>query len=369
VDILLTVLDPREAPFWLAALMGLWRIGMRPPRRELWIWVCSVLAITNIALYWLLIPYRTQQRFMLQAIGLAVVPLAVLLDRSLILRAFGVVALAVHVTTPQSWPCFERPPWDASPLIPSNVSAILDLSSQDVRVVAVFLCLGLGSAWTWARVLKRRSMWNGIGATLASVMLFGAGAGLAILDPATRGGAAFFPPSFPDYYRGWHELDLRSGPQGTTVAYAGTNLPFYLMGTGLRNGVRYVNIDEHRNWLLHDYHRAAVLRSQPNWQTPRPGWDRVRPNYDAWLGNLHAQGVQILVVCRANPVEGLQNIADSENFPIERQWAESHPESFAPLFGVRESDPQFRIYRVLPARGRPPERGMPEGAGYSTENR
>ena len=46
-----------------------------------WVWALSLLAVLNIAFYWIFIPYRTQQRFMLQALGLAVVPLARLLDR------------------------------------------------------------------------------------------------------------------------------------------------------------------------------------------------------------------------------------------------------------------------------------------------
>ena len=49
---------------------------------------------------------------------------------------------------------------------------------------------------------------------------------------------------------------------------------------------------------------------------------------------------------RCNPIEGRHNLADAEGFPIERRWAESHPEVFEPLYGVAEADPEMRIYRM-----------------------
>ena len=94
---------------------------------------------------------------------------------------------------------------------------------------------------------------------------------------------------------------------------------------------------------------TTVKRSRTGkgtWPNSRPGWDRIRPDYQAWLDNLDAEGIQLLVVTRVNPAEGAHNVADSENFPIERQWADSHPERFEPLYGQRENDPWFRLYRV-----------------------
>jgi hypothetical protein len=156
----------------------------------------------------------------------------------------------------------------------------------------------------------------------------------------------FYYP-FRDFLVGWLNFDLRCGPAGTRVAYAGTNIPYFLLGTGLRNEVRYVNVDRHRDWLLHDYHRDAVSRGQNLWPNPRPGWDRINPSYSDWLDNLLANQIQLLVVTHVNPAEGKHNVADVDGFPIERQWAETHPERFESLYGVREQDPQFRLYRVL----------------------
>lgn len=159
-----------------------------------------------------------------------------------------------------------------------------------------------------------------------------------------------FYPVFPEYYRGWLAFDARCGPKGARVAYAGTDLPFYLMGVGLRNDVRYVNVDRHPDWLLHDYQREAIASGvgPETWNHPRPGWDRVHPDYDSWLANLRSRGIQLLVVTRANPAEGPHNIADPQGFPIERGWADGHPESFETLYGASEGDPQFRLYRLKP---------------------
>jgi hypothetical protein len=155
-----------------------------------------------------------------------------------------------------------------------------------------------------------------------------------------------FFPAFRDFYVGWMQLDARSGPEGSRVAYAGTNMPYFLMGVGLRNDVRYVNIRSRPDWQMHDCHSQSRDQGEGLWPTSRPGWDRVGGDYEAWLANLKAERIQLLVVTRVNPDEGPHNVADSENFPIERQWADAHPEVFEPLFGVAEHDPWFRLYRV-----------------------
>jgi hypothetical protein len=162
------------------------------------------------------------------------------------------------------------------------------------------------------------------------------------IDPKFR----VYPP-FREYYLGWRAFDEHVGPRGVRVAYSGTDLPYYLLGPGLRNEVRYVNIDRHRDWLMHDYHREAMARGQGTWPDSRPGWDRSRPDEQAWLENLDAEGIQLLVVTQVNPAEGEHNVADAEGFPIERRWADSHPERFVLLYDLEGQDPWFRLYRVL----------------------
>ncbi|HEX8201096.1 MAG TPA: glycosyltransferase family 39 protein, partial [Isosphaeraceae bacterium] len=250
IDILLAVLDPRQAPLWLAALAGAWvRRGEDRALRR-WVWGCSALAVADVALYWLLIPYRTQQRFMLQALGLAAVPLGRLLDRGPALRGLGVVLLAVHLLTGQAWPWGTHEaeiPWDLDPRIP-NASPPPGLGIGGIGARAVLVLGAIGVAAAWGRLARWPTPGRAAPAAVAAAALLG---GWAVAsDPGLRGARVerFFPP-FPDYYLGWLRLDAYAGAAGTRVAYAGTDLPYYLMGRGLRNEVRAVPVDAHRGWL------------------------------------------------------------------------------------------------------------------------
>jgi hypothetical protein len=385
VDIMNTALDPRLTSVWLAALLGAWSIGVRRKHAR-WIWGFAALAALNIASYWILIPYRTQQRFMLQGLGLWVVPLACLFDRSPRVRVLAVCLLAVHVLTPQPWP-FERQDggsyWSlsreipVSRYVPVNFPRTLDqirtaLTDPGAAFGVLFsIAIGVAAmsiAWSWARLANRvaegpsRAHDGSFHASswarpvvrrlarpwpLALGITCGVLASHAALIFSQQPSGRAFPP-FRDYYVGWNELDLRTGRGGAKIAYAGTDIPYYLMGSGLKNDVRYVNINRRQGWLLHDYHKAARDRGLPTWDDPRPLWDRIERDYDAWLENLRDEGIQILVVARAKPENGPLNIADRQWFTIERVWAESHPESFTPLYGVAERDPEFRFYRVHP---------------------
>lgn len=364
-DILVAVFDARTVPLWLAAILGAWAIGRPQRSSDGWVWAFAFGAALNVALYWLFIPYRTQQRFMLQGIGLAVVPLALLLDRGRWLRILAVALLVLHVGTPQSWPFGPRDadvPWDLDPRIPNTGGALIPTFERMGRIVqgggasgmldilapAATAALAV-QAWSrWRRGLRGAATWT------TALVALGLTAGVGLWRTSAFGGDArlLFFPSFPDFYRGWMELDARSGPSGSRVAYAGTNIPYYLMGAGLRNEVRYVNVEGPPGWLMHDFHRLARTGGRGEWPNSRPGWDRERPDYDAWLENLRAEGVQLLVVTRVNPGEGAHNVADAEGFPVERGWADAHPEVFEPLYGPREGDPWFRLYRVRSAAGR-----------------
>jgi hypothetical protein len=374
-DITLAVLDPRLAPAWLAAMAGAWALANPRTRPERpWIALFAIGALVNVALYWGVIPYRTQQRFMLHALGLAAVPLAAMLDRGRWLRIGATIGLGLHILTPQTWPFPAREaeiPWDQSPLIPNAIGALAALfprlepaattsaraaaSAPTVRPLMLGLFLiAILMVWAWQRTRAanrskspRRWQLLAISAALAFVGLGFAVVGPGAVDPMFR----HYPP-FRDFYAGWRAFDSYAGAHGARVAYAGTNIPYYLLGPGLRNDVRYVNVDGHPGWLLHDYHREAIARGQGHWPNSRPGWDRLHPDYRAWLDNLDAEKIQLLVVTRVNPAEGAHNVADAEGFPIERQWADAHPERFSRLYGQDERDPWFRLYRLNRSRAR-----------------
>ena len=145
VDIMLQVLDPRRIPLWLAAALGCWALGRSRDEREArrnsdrWIGGIMALAAFNLAAYWMIIPYRTQQRFSFPALALVTVVLARLLDRAAWLRWVAVALLALHIATPQTWPiaATEREiPWDMLPAIPNAIPSPLDLPSNLAGLLA-----------------------------------------------------------------------------------------------------------------------------------------------------------------------------------------------------------------------------------------
>ena len=317
---------PPAGPVWLAAVAGAWAVG-NPRTRSVRVAGsgCSrSVAVLNVALYWVVIPYRTQQRFMLQALGLAVVPLAATLDRGRWLRIGATVLLALHILTPQTWPFPAREraiPWDLSPLIPNAIGSLvvpvpaaraggidLDRGRQrpsrhppdDSRALPRRGRDGLGLADGLDRCDVRDRRWR-----LADPDHLGhPGVPRARLRGSRPAGARPDVPvlsAIPRLLRRLAGVRRALRAAGGRVAYAGTNIPYYFLGQGLRNEVRYVNVDGHRDWLLHDYHREALARGQGHWPNSRPGWDRIRPDYRAWLDNLDAEGIQLLVVTAGQP--------------------------------------------------------------------
>ncbi len=367
VDTLLAVVDPRFLLFWFPAILGGWAWGSRSRGvRDRWVWAMAGLALLNIALYWIFVPYRTQQRFMLHAFGLAATPLARMFDRSRALRISATILLALHVLTAETWPFAAREqdiPWDLESFIPNVVPPPLPVVRLIEKIIEgkevmpavngllIYLAMGACAVMTvWSlsregRPFHRKSVRGAIlvVATSGLVGLATLASGVVGADPRQH-----HYPSYPDFLAGWLQLEARSGTGGTRVAYAGTNIPYYLFGTHLRNDVRYVNVDHHVNWLLHDYQRAAQAQGKPLWPNSRPGWDRIQPSYQDWLENLRSNRISLLVVTVVNSGEGSHNVADAEKFPIERRWADSHPDDFEILYGAAERDRFFRLYRLRP---------------------
>src|SRR5262249_46353425 len=142
-------------------------------------------------------------------------------------------------------------PWDLTPMIPNAVSPPLPLLS---RLAGVFLpssslssssfgllvlmggFAGL-AAWGWSRSNRRAPRIAALVGLSGLVVTGALDTGAIGSDPRSL----FYPP-FRDYFAGWLDLEGRSGTTGARVAYAGTNIPYYLFGVGLRNDIRYVNV-------------------------------------------------------------------------------------------------------------------------------
>ena len=174
------VLDPRLAPLWTVALVGGWvNKNSKVAGTRGWSAAFGLLAVLNVALYWVFIPYRTQQRSMRQALGLAAVPLALLLDRWRLLCLLAAILLGMHLLTPECWPFVGSGgpiPWDMSAAVPNAVDAVIPLPARleyvwgEHRSDSAFLSLAsLGAilvmsifvSWACCRISPSRSSVHG----------------------------------------------------------------------------------------------------------------------------------------------------------------------------------------------------------------
>ena len=183
-------------------------------------------------------------------------------------------------------------PWDLTPVIPNAVSDPVSVFSRiatalrpqentrSIFPLALLLGIVIGalvSVWAWSRALgdsrsprTKTRLALALSSTVVLLTLGTFDARPVNLDPRLT-----FYPVFPDFLRGWLRLKL-GRERRARVAYAGTNIPYYLLGQGLKNDVRYVNVDGHRDWLLHDYHREALCaRERDMAQFPA----RLGPDY------------------------------------------------------------------------------------------
>jgi hypothetical protein len=179
---------------------------------------------------------------------------------------------------------------------------------------------------------RRPAGWT-LGLAASAVVLSGVARGL----PAHRRGA--------DPYRLGGELDgawawFGANVQDATVAYTGTNLAFPLWGPDLSNRVAYVNVAGGAGDRLHDFGRRLPPGSRETTAEPAPY--REGPSFDVWLRNLRAAGARTLFVAALEPMAARTIAADADQFPIERAWADAHPE----VFQLRYASDAARVYQI-----------------------
>ncbi len=78
--------------------------------------------------------------------------------------------------------------------------------------------------------------------------------------------------------------------------------------------------------------------------TPEPAPYREGATYEAWIRNLRSAGAQVLFVAALDPIVARTIPADADRFPIERQWADAHPD----LFQLRYASIAARVYGIKP---------------------
>jgi hypothetical protein len=318
-----------------------------------------------VPLYWFGFPVNIDSRFLLPAIGPALVPVAFVFRghrtwnicaHAILLLGMAWALIGMHASIPATLPWFMGGWLALDGLLQSNV------------VVSFLLVAAMMSAvwWiSWTRTRWAALMMAGIvgvsavGLTLGGQWWCGSPS-CEYLDTTS-------PYIRPNLVTAWQWLT--ANVQHSIVAYTGNNLPYPLSGDQLTNLVRYVNIDGHPRWTFHDYDRAyrtgrfapvppllatssGELRTLPPHAGPRddaarPRYERVEGVRDLWISNLQTFKVTHVFVAALTAYDIDYVWHNDGGFPIEDEWARRDPSAFHLIY----ENPQVRIYAVaLPAK-------------------
>lgn len=150
--------------------------------------------------------------------------------------------------------------------------------------------------------------------------------------------------------KAWKWVDEHAGRRGKTIAFAGLDNSYPLYGNGFRNDVAFVprgRKSPSRYGLPIDKECCLVyVGRKGGWVAVNDldadkrnaetfGWD-----YDLWLDNLGREGVDWLFVRGTYRKKGDNSIAEQFEYPLEDEWASTHPEDFRLIY----SSKTFRIY-------------------------
>ncbi|MFZ5800934.1 MAG: hypothetical protein ACOY3D_06135 [Candidatus Omnitrophota bacterium] len=127
-----------------------------------------------------------------------------------------------------------------------------------------------------------------------------------------------------DLGKAWLWLDEHTG-RGGRIAYTGHGAFYPLFGFQIKNDVRYVSIN--KGGSLPHYYPDGLYRREKD--------------FAAWQQNLKRERINWLFI--ALPFAENNESDDSEQFPVEDQWAAAHPDLFEMVF----SNSRVRIYKVI----------------------
>lgn len=308
-------------PLYLAALLFPMIEGVRG-RLGAW-WSPLFVTLSLWLLFWNVVPYNSQYRFLIGALGFGWLGLGALergfgergrrwldlfLGLWLLFHLFGRLA-PLH---------FSGYPVVAPPL----------LRREALGLMGVLFLIAVGGGFAVRRIATSGHR------LLAGALLFLGLCALAQLPlrlgHVTAGTVAVARRLWPyerDLTLGWRWIDRHLS--GERIAYAGNNLPYPLFGRRLENEVFYININRHRSWRFHDFDRAA--RRTPGYQPPphpKPAYTRREADYHAWLDNLAAAGIRYVFVTRIGAEDRKYLDHDAEGFPIEKGWMQRDPTHF-----------------------------------------
>ena len=285
-------------------------------------WIAPV----GLAWHFLVVPYSSQDRFLIWIAALSLLPLALWPDTGkgrLWLGFFLAALVGTSLAYPRIYWQWGSIQASTNPLVSTDAVAL-----RQMALVALIVAL--------ARYALLAKTWRG---TVVATVAVGIASTFVRPVMFVRPMNANIPMVLP--IAGYIRL-LREHPNA--VAYSGHNAPYLLAGASGRTRVVYVNIDGLRNKHLYDYVRDAAAAGQRAAANGEPDRDRRNPSFQAWRAAMVDLGIQYLFVEPMSPSGAADIGRDSDGFPVERAWARGHPEAFRPV----ASDRKWEIYAVLP---------------------
>lgn len=342
-------------PFAIAGWIAMGRRGWWPAG------VLVLLPLLIVPLEWLVVPVNTDSRFLMPAVGPALLPLAFAFPRlrwgrTAVHILYGAAMIwlivGVHAELPAKLPWFMGG-WLALDglLAPPFLAA-----GAGVALALALAVLWWGSRRRPAQLLPLTAAAIAVAACVLTVAVDRcAPDACAYLDTTS-------PFIRPNYLAAWDWI--AANVHGATIAYTGINLPYPLTGPRLTNRVMYVNIDGRLHWRFHDYDRAfrsrrfapsppllakssgelmsVAERSGPRSDALRPRYERMTGIKEAWGFNLEQADVRYLFVAALSAYEIDYVWHNDRGFPIEDEWANADPSRFHLVY----ANPQVRIYAV-----------------------
>lgn len=118
------------------------------------------------------------------------------------------------------------------------------------------------------------------------------------------------------------------------IAYSGSNVPYTLVGPGLRNRVVYCNVQGERGDGLYEFWRRDPVRHS----TYRPELYRGKEDVETWLACLKDERIDTVVLFWVIPVEVPESLRVEDGFPVERRWMRERPERFRRVLGTERAE-------------------------------
>jgi hypothetical protein len=328
-------------------------------KRGWWPWAAVTTAtLAMVPLYWFGFPVNVDSRFLMPAVGLAMLPLAFVFTarsrtnavvHALYAGALAWIVIGIQRSIPAQLPWFMDDWLALNGLVPRSL----------VPLFAI-IATALGTVWV---ALRREGPLAIVGLSTVTCVTT---AVLVVVGNSRcgAGGCIYLDTTSPyirtGYLASWEWIG--GHVRDSTVAYTGINLPYPLTGERLTNRVLYVNIDGRARWRFHDYDRGyrsgrfvpeppllarssgelrpVAARTGPRDDAVRPRYERMHGDRDAWVFNLEQLRVQYVFVAMLSAYEIDYVWHNDRGFPIEDDWALADPVRFHLVY----TNPQVHIY-------------------------